>query len=113
MAPRCHAEHPCLVPPHPDLIARTKAEASLKVQGVGNDASFRAQTRKFIAGERRFPGQNDGTIFPKTHYKTPTSVMAMSQAAADRAPLRGALKYVQERIPWEVMLMSYTGLPSS
>jgi len=90
MAPR-HSDTPCFVPPHPDLLARTK-NAALKVQGNVNTGGNIKTTMHGLGGERRFPGMNDGTIFPKTHFKKPTSIMAMSNAALERTPLSGALK---------------------
>ena len=91
MAPR-HSDTPCFVPPHPDLLARTRAEA-LKVQGGANQDKVNAKAILHdLGGERRFPGMNDGTIFPKSHFKKPTSIMAMSNAALERTPLQGALK---------------------
>lgn len=35
---------------------------------------------------------NDGTIFPPSHFKEKASIMEMSRAALERAPLRGPLK---------------------
>ncbi|KAF2801924.1 M6 metalloprotease [Mytilinidion resinicola] len=90
MAPR-HSDAPCFVPPHPDLLARTRT-AALKVQGTANERSFKATAHDLIGGERRLPGMNDGTIFPQSHFAQRTSIMAMSNAALERTPLSGALK---------------------
>ena len=91
MAPR-HSDAPCFVPPHPDLLARTRA-AALNVQGAANEGSFKKTFHGLLkGGERRLPGMNDGTIFPKSHFEKPTSIMAMSNAALERTPLSGALK---------------------
>jgi immune inhibitor A len=91
MAPR-HSDTPCFVPPHPDLLARIKTSA-LRVQGGANHGNVDLKaTVHGLGGERRFPGMNDGTIFPKSHFEKPTSIMAMSNAALERTPLKGALK---------------------
>ncbi len=73
---------PCFVPPHPDLLARTKAQALRSKENSG----------KPLLHQGRIPGMNDGTIFPKSHYEHPTSVMGMSAAALDRTPLRGVIR---------------------
>jgi len=91
MAPR-HSDTPCFVPPHPNLLARTRALA-LKSQGGANQGNVDVKTiLSDLGGERRFPGMNDGTIFPMSHFKKPTSIMQMSNAALERTPLQGALK---------------------
>ncbi|KAF2471430.1 M6 metalloprotease [Lindgomyces ingoldianus] len=90
MAPR-HSDVPCFVPPHPDLLARQKMEL-LKVQGTANENSVKSRTHSLVMGDKRLPGLNDGTIFPKSHFDKPVSVMAMSNAALERAPLAGAIK---------------------
>ncbi|KAF2271922.1 M6 metalloprotease [Westerdykella ornata] len=90
MAPR-HCTEPCFVPPHPDLLAKARTE-SLTSQGTVDQAVFKKKTSRLFNGERRIPGMNDGTIFPPSHFKEPTSIMAMSTAAAERAPLRGNIK---------------------
>lgn len=89
MAPR-HSDIPCYIPPHPDLLARTRT-AALKVQGSVNIGGNVKAIVHGLGGERRFPGMNDGTIFPKSHFEKPTSIMAMSNAALERTPLSGAI----------------------
>jgi len=92
MAPRCRGhEGVCAVPPHPDLLARQK-HAFLKVQGTKDEAAFRKAFKPMdVTGN--IPGQNDGTIFPPSHYKgAKPSITAMSRAALERTPLRGTLK---------------------
>lgn len=90
MAPK-HYDVPCFVPPHPDLFARSKVEI-LQAQREVDDAEPSVAS-KILHGERRIPGQNDGTIFPKSHYHQPTSIMKMSNAALERTPLRNNIKY--------------------
>lgn len=92
MAPR-HSEEPCFVPPHPDLLASLRNDA-FKVQGFKGEGIFKNKARTLIGQERRLPGMNDGTIFPKSHFDRPTSIMAMSKSALERAPLSGSIKYV-------------------
>jgi immune inhibitor A len=49
---------------------------------------------RVLRGEKGIPGMNDGTIFPRSHYEQPTSIMAMSTSALKRKPLRGTLRYL-------------------
>ncbi|PSN68098.1 M6 metalloprotease [Corynespora cassiicola Philippines] len=91
MAPH-HCNGPCFVPPHPDLLAKKKA-TTLKVQGGANAQPLGAQPQT-IPGEKRLPGMNDGTIFPQSHYREPTSIMKMGNAALERTPLRNDIKIV-------------------
>ncbi|KAF2179017.1 M6 metalloprotease [Zopfia rhizophila CBS 207.26] len=91
MGPR-HSDVPCFIPPHPDLLARRQNEA-LKVHGTANQVNLKDHRKALTLGEgRRIPGLNDGTIFPKSHFDKPVSVMAMSRAALERTPLRGSIK---------------------
>lgn len=94
MGPR-FSDGPCFIPPHPDLLARRKVE-SLNVQGTGNEAAFKAQTHSLTLADRTgsLPGLNDGTIFPKSHFDKPVSISAMSRAALERTPLKGAINVV-------------------
>jgi immune inhibitor A len=87
-----HCSEPCFVPPHPDLLARTRTQA-LKAQGTANESLFKTKVQNVMVGERRIPGLNDGMIFPPNHFQKKTSVMAMSKAALERAPLSGSLRY--------------------
>lgn len=86
-----HFNPPCSVPPHPDLLARTKAEL-LRAQGA-NDVEAVKKASIILNGERGVPGMNDGSIVPRSQYSQPASVMAMSAAALKRKPLRGAIRY--------------------
>ena len=92
MGPR-HSETPCFVSPHPDIVAKLKADA-LKVQGGNQKFGAMKEMAALLSDSQRIPGMDDGLIFPKEHYDHPVSLMAMSQAAADRAPLRGDLRWV-------------------
>ncbi|KAJ5712658.1 hypothetical protein N7493_009126 [Penicillium malachiteum] len=86
----CDDSRPCLVPPHPDLLARLRddpnaiAAPSIAPQGPGR-ASFSART-----GTRT--GLNDGCIFPESHFETAVSASKLSRAALERAPLRGTVR---------------------
>ncbi|KAF2243358.1 M6 metalloprotease [Trematosphaeria pertusa] len=77
---------------HPDLVAQVKAEG-FNAQGTGNVASAK-EIAQALANARRTPGIGDGLIFPKSHYPKPTSIMAMSRAALERAPLRGNIRAI-------------------
>jgi immune inhibitor A len=81
----------CSVPPHPRLLARTKI-SRLTTEGVANTEAGRKAT-KILAGEKGVPGMNDGTIFPRSHYNPPKSIMAMSNVALERKPLCGIIRY--------------------
>jgi immune inhibitor A len=83
---------PCSVPPHPRLLAKTKTSL-LTTDGAANTEVTR-KVASILAGEKGIPGMNDGTIFPRSHYTPPKSVMAMSNAALDRKPLRGIIRYI-------------------
>ena len=91
MAPR-HCDTPCFVSPRPDVLAKAKQQV-LKSKNNATTAGIE-KAKKFLASERKMPGLNDGTIFPKSHFGDSASVMAMSTAALDRAPLRSIIRYV-------------------
>ncbi|KAF1953682.1 M6 metalloprotease [Byssothecium circinans] len=102
MGPR-HCDKPCFVPPHPDLL-RTRAQAALLAQNAGS-AQAAIQGPASHIGKPAVPGFNDGLIFPAEHYSKPTSIMAMSTAALDRAPLRGSIKVVVVLIEFQDVKM--------
>jgi hypothetical protein len=91
MAPR-HCDQPCFVCPHPDLLAKVNNQA-LHVQGAANVQAAK-QAINFVGAKRNLPGLNDGTIFPKSHYSRPTSIMEMSTAALARESLRGTIRWI-------------------
>jgi immune inhibitor A len=91
MAPR-HCDTPCFVSPHPNVLAKAKLQV-LKSQHNNNTGGIE-KAKKFLTAERKMPGLNDGTIFPKSHFGDSASIMAMSTAALDRAPLRSTIRYV-------------------
>jgi immune inhibitor A len=93
MAPR-HCDTPCFVSPHPNVLAKAKLQA-LRFQGNADVGDIK-KAKSFLTAERRIPGLNDGTIFPKSHFEQPVSVMAMSTAALDRTPLRSTIRYVYQ-----------------
>lgn len=86
-----YSERPCFCPPHPDVLARFRAEF-LKVQGTPEEASFMSKNRIFDAHTGRIPGMNDGTIYPPTHYETPPTLSKLSRGALERTPLRGSIR---------------------
>jgi immune inhibitor A len=86
----------CLVPAHPKLRARIRE--TLK--------EFRGSTRGVVATmlrarEPMAPGLNDGLIKPGTHFPVGTPLALVRRAAAERAPLRGALKIVAVLVDFE------------
>jgi immune inhibitor A len=87
-----HCNMPCSVPPHPRLLANSKISLST----VGTAASTEAvrKAANILNGEKGIPGMNDGTIFPRSHFTPPKSVMAMGNAALERKPLRGTIRCV-------------------
>ncbi|OAL01747.1 M6 metalloprotease [Phaeosphaeriaceae sp. SRC1lsM3a] len=87
-----HCNAPCSVPPHPDLLTRTKVEALTTNNASATEPEKKAS--RTLRGEKGIPGMNDGTIFPRSHYEQPTSIMAMSNGALKRKPLRGTLRVV-------------------
>jgi immune inhibitor A len=93
MATSCNG--PCFVAPHPNLLARRKVEFA-KVKGTAKEADFNKQQFVLTKGQRTgiIPGLNDGIIFPKSHFGNGVPLAAMRRAALERAPLRGAIKYV-------------------
>jgi immune inhibitor A len=87
---RCDDSGPCLVPPHPDLLARLRYDPnalsvpSITTQFPGRP-SFSART-----GTRT--GMNDGCIFPESHFEAVVSASRLSRAALERTPLRGTIR---------------------
>lgn len=79
----------CLVAPHPDLRERINRElASIRSRGdsvIGPLAH---------ASEPRRPGFNDGLIIPPDLFPLGTPLDTIRDAAAHRAPLRGALRVI-------------------
>jgi immune inhibitor A len=86
-----HCDMPCSVPPHPRLLARTKANLLSTEAATSTEAEKNAA--KILVGEKGMPGMNDGTIFPSSHYTPPKSIMAMTNAGLERKPLRGTIRY--------------------
>ena len=66
----------------------------LKVQGTAEEQDFRKLTHSVVAQDRtgHMPGLNDGMIFPQSHFSKSVSTSAISRAALERKPLRGAIK---------------------
>ncbi|KAH7089752.1 M6 family metalloprotease domain-containing protein [Paraphoma chrysanthemicola] len=91
MAPR-HCDMPCSVPPHPDLLARFKSDLA-RAQSTNDDRSIK-KAAKMLHGEKGMLGMNDGTIFPRSHFSQPSSIMVMGNAALERAPLRGTIRVI-------------------
>lgn len=99
MAPHiCDDNNPCLVAPSPGLQARFRAQ---KTDPLNSKLAVYA-SQKFLRHDSNVVGAptgtklglNDGVIFPKKHFTKAPSKSALVRAAAERAPLRGAIKYV-------------------
>lgn len=78
------------IPPCPELKDRLKAElASLRASSQSGLAEIFS-----IGRDPRRLGFNDGVIIPPNEYDVGTSYAAISRAAADRPPLRGAVRVI-------------------
>ena len=90
----CRADGACPVAPHPNLLAKLKAEKA-KVKGTAEESSFRRKQHVLGQGPRTgaIIGLNDGLIFPRSHFDKKTSLNTMRRAALDRTPLRGIIKW--------------------
>lgn len=80
----------CAVAPSPELKARLKAELA---KARGSVSSELASALTLARSPTRL-GFNDGVIFPPDQFPEGTPQSAMRNAAADRAPLRGALRVI-------------------
>jgi immune inhibitor A len=79
----------CAVAPSPDLRDKiNKAIEATKTAGTFPSAL------RLRASEPKVYGLNDGTIFPSDFFPFDTPPSVMRAAAADRAPLRGALRVI-------------------
>lgn len=86
------ADGPCRISPHPDLLARLGSE-SFHTQGISNGTA-RTAPISFGAPTGTVPGLNDGTIFPESRFEGAPSPTQLSRAAVEKAPLRGAIRFV-------------------
>ncbi|KAF2033534.1 M6 metalloprotease [Setomelanomma holmii] len=91
MAPR-HSDTLCSAPPHPELLTRLKGGLA-RAKSAGDDEAIK-KAASVLYGEQGVTGMNDGTIFPRSHYAQPISVVARSNAALGRMPLRGKIRVV-------------------
>jgi immune inhibitor A len=81
--------HPHFVPPSPELRERLRRElGELRLSASGRLATI------LRARESRPPGLNDGMIYPPETFPLGTPVGVVRRAAADRAPLTGALRVI-------------------
>ncbi|KAL7949234.1 M6 metalloprotease [Trichoderma barbatum] len=90
MGYRCH-EGLCAVSIYPDLFARHRVAAA-NTSHTSNQKVLSALPMRHGTGI--FPGLNDGTIFPKSHFDKSVSASTMSRAALDREPLRAIINVV-------------------
>jgi immune inhibitor A len=79
----------CAVAPHPDLKERLKSELADFRRSGGTLANIAG-----IARGPRYPGFDDGTIIPPDQFPVGTPSAAIRASAAERAPLRGAVRVV-------------------
>jgi hypothetical protein len=93
------------MPPHPALLAqiiqeRNNVHPSQRLLDDGVPAP--AQSQRLSAPTGSILGLNDGTIFPESHFVGDVSMRSlshrMSSAALERAPLRGAIRYLTTRL---------------
>ena len=91
----------CAVAPHPDLRARMDDAVKSMRQSHGFDETFVVKL-----AEPKADGLNDGTIYPPDQFPVGTAPSVIRSAAADRAPLRGALRVI-------VVLVDFTDKPMS
>jgi len=73
---------------------RAEREAAKATGGEGASVASVNELTNILANGRRIVGMDDGVIFPPEKYDQPTSVMAQSAAALERAPLRGTLRVI-------------------
>lgn len=95
----------CMVAPHPALRERIKEMvAKLRTQAAQNESlgAF-LQVR-----EPRHFGFNDGTIIPPDEFELGTAPSMIREAAAMRAPLRGAVRVVVVLVDFPDQLMTQT-----
>ena len=90
MPPSSCADRPCCAPPHPDILARFRADA---IHGA-NESTFQPRITGFGASTGKIPGLNDGAIFPESHFASTPSKSQMARAALERVPLRGVVRFV-------------------
>lgn len=79
----------CAVAPHPDLRARMDEAVKSMRQAHGFNETFVVKL-----AEPKADGLNDGTIYPPDQFPVGTAPNVIRSAAADRAPLRGALRVI-------------------
>jgi len=93
----------CLVAPHPDLREKINRELeALRSSGVS------VITPLARAGEPRRPGFNDGMIVPADVFPLGTPISVVRSAAADRAPLRGAVRVIVVLVDFSDAVMAQT-----
>lgn len=69
---------PCPCPPHPDVLAHIKANGGT--------------SGRISKPETHTLGINDGCIYPPESYPPEASIDTISNAALERAPLRGSIR---------------------
>ena len=86
----CHdPHHPtrCLIPAHPDLRKKVQQE----LERLNAETDFGPVLK---AAQPKRPGMNDGLILPGNYFPLDTPVERVRNEAAERAPLRGALRVI-------------------
>lgn len=80
----------CLIPPHPDLAEKIRAEAQ-RLNGLKRVGEL-ATTAELVTPDH--PGFNDGLIIPGSAFPLGTPLEMVRSAAAQRAPLHGQVRIV-------------------
>lgn len=110
MGPRC--EHGirmvwsdfCAVAPSPELAEQLKTE----LENARNGAPSALAASMALTRAPRHPGFDDGVILPPDQFPPGTSMLEMKAAAADRAPLRGAVRVIVVLVQFSDHAMTQT-----
>lgn len=84
----CDLRARCLIPPHPALRERLKANLERVRESAPDLAPL------LHIGQPDRPGLNDGVILPGDHFPVGTPLAVVRSAALERGPLRGSVRVV-------------------
>jgi len=93
----------CAVTASPELQERLKAQLETSRRGTRGVAPLLG-----LAREPRWPGFNDGVIFPPGDYPVGTSARTIREGAAARAPLRGSVRVIVVLVDYSDKAMAQT-----
>lgn len=91
----------CAAPPHPALRKRIEEELSISRERNSDLAGLLG-----IAPSPRWPGYNDGMIFPPDSFPPGTPSSAIRAAAAERTPLTGTVRVAVVLVDFEDRAMT-------